>query len=102
MFMVPGYCPLRTLGRFNNTGRKLELIKEEGRNFLSVSKIEKASKCGNHSLWNQVLMSHWAWAHMSARLSGSRRGPSNPQMGHSGASVMHSQQSVQTGWFSIT
>ena len=29
MFIVPGYYPLRTLGRFNNTGRKLELMKKE-------------------------------------------------------------------------
>ena len=29
VFMVPGYYPLRTLGRFDNTGRRLELIKEK-------------------------------------------------------------------------
>ena len=50
MLIVPGYYPLRTLGRFNNTGRKLELIREKIETFLSVSKIERASKCGNHSL----------------------------------------------------
>ena len=26
LFIVPGYCLLKTLGRFDNTGRKLELI----------------------------------------------------------------------------
>ena len=38
MLIVPGYYPLRTLGGFNNTGRKLELIKEKIETFLSVSK----------------------------------------------------------------
>ena len=41
MFIVPGYCPLRILERFDNTGRKLELIAKKIENFLSVSKIAK-------------------------------------------------------------
>ena len=41
MFIVPGHCPLRILGRFDNTGRKLELIAKKKGNFLSVSKIAK-------------------------------------------------------------
>ena len=43
MFIVLGYCPLRILGRFDNTGRKLELIAKKIENFLSVSKIAKNS-----------------------------------------------------------
>ena len=50
MLIVPGYYPLRTLGRFNNTGRKLELIKEKIETFLSVSKIARTLKGDSHSL----------------------------------------------------
>ena len=41
VFIVPGYCPLRILGRFDNTGRKLELIVRKIENFLSKSRITK-------------------------------------------------------------
>ena len=41
VFIVPGYCPLRILGRFDNTGRKLELIARKIENFLSISRITK-------------------------------------------------------------
>ena len=73
---------------------------------IDSSKIEKALKRGNHSLSNEKSVSslrhYWAWAHKSAKLLGSRRGPSNPQMGHSSAPVMHFQHRVQPGWFSAT
>ena len=97
---VPGYHPLRTLGKLSSACRKLELIEWEMRT-LDSSKIEEALKRGNHSLSNEKSVSslrhYWAWAHKSAKLLGSRRGPSNPQMGHSSAPVMHFQQRVQPG-----
>ena len=60
MLIVPGYYPFRTLGRFNNTGRKLELIREKIETFFfECIKVERTSKCGNHSLWNQFFFLHF-------------------------------------------
>ena len=46
---VPGYHPLRTLGKLSSACRKLELIEWEMIT-IDSSKIEEALKRGNHSL----------------------------------------------------
>ena len=46
------------------------------------------------------LVHYWACAHWYSNSSSSRRGPSNPQMGHSSASVTQRQQRAHPGWFS--